>query len=79
VRVLCPCCQRCLRQRVPPGFRRPHPSASFDNIERGAVFDAAAGVLELGFSEDGARGFGGQGVEFYEGSVADLLFGKTLV
>jgi len=28
-----------------------------DNVERGAIFDAAAGVLELGFAEDFAAGF----------------------
>lgn len=57
----------------PAGFQEAAPFGVFDNIERGAVFDAATGVLELGFSEDGARGIGGEGVEFYEGSVADCF------
>lgn len=57
----------------PAGFQEPALFGVFDNIERGAVFDAATGVLELGFSEDGARGIGGEGVEFYEGSVADCF------
>ena len=51
----------------------------FDDIERGAVFDAAAGVLELGLSEDSTRRFGGEGIEFYERSVADCFLGKPLV
>jgi hypothetical protein len=60
----------------PAGFQEAVLFGVFDNIGRGAVFDAAAGVLELGFSEDGARGFGGEGVEFYEGSVADCFLEK---
>ena len=34
-----------------------------DDVEGGAVFDAAAGVLEFGFAEDGAGCFGGEAVE----------------
>jgi hypothetical protein len=33
----------------------------FYEEEGGAVFDGAAGVLEFGFSEDRAGGFGGEG------------------
>ena len=41
------------------------------DVQRGAVFDAAARILELGFAEDGAGGFGGEGREVDQGRVAD--------
>lgn len=34
-----------------------------DDVEGGAVFDAAAGVLEFGFAEDVAAGFFGEALE----------------
>jgi len=42
-----------------------------DHVEGCAVLDAAARVLELGFAKDGALGFGGEFVQFYEGGVSD--------
>lgn len=42
-----------------------------DDEEGGAVFDAAAGVLEFGFAEDGAAGFFGEVLEANEGGFAD--------
>jgi len=42
------------RAQLPPFFGILH------DIQRGAVFDAAAGVLEFGFAEDLAAGFVGE-------------------
>jgi hypothetical protein len=42
-----------------------------DYVERGAVFDGAAGVGELGFAEDFAAGLLGEVVQADEGCVAD--------
>jgi hypothetical protein len=42
-----------------------------DYVERGAVFDGAAGLGELGFAEDFAAGLLGEVVQADEGCVAD--------
>ena len=42
-----------------------------DDVQGGAVFDAAAGVLELGFAEDVAGGLVGERGEVDQGRVAD--------
>ena len=55
------------------GFQEAALFGIFDDVEGGAVFDAAAWVLELGLSEDGTGGFGGELVEFYEGCVANCF------
>ena len=62
---------RCAFDNGAAGFQLPGFFGIEHDVEGGAVFDAAARVLEFGFAEDGAGGLLGEVVEADEGRVAN--------
>jgi hypothetical protein len=52
-------------------LQQTEPLGVLDDIEGGAVFDAATGVLELGLAQDVASGFFGETLEADERGLAN--------
>ena len=57
----------------PAGFEKTTFFSVFDHIEGGPILDATTGILELGFSENFAPGFGGEAVQADEWGVANCF------
>lgn len=61
------------RAQLPPFF------GILNDVQRGAVFDAATGILKFGFAEDLAAGFVGKAFQPDEGRVTDGWGGRGAV